>query len=63
MTKQERKAHAAGKRLAVALLSIENYDGDPNDTLLEAEMHIRMTPNQGASDAVKALREYYEGGE
>ena len=66
MTRQERQAASAGRRLADALLAVERYDGDPMDTMAEAGWWLRhgrlARDTKGAAEALCALTTHYTGG-
>jgi hypothetical protein len=68
MTNQERVASSAGKKLAKAIIALEDYDGSPDDVLDDARLWIsiilggikgsRRPPHL---DVLKAIQEHYSG--
>jgi len=73
-TTQEKQAARVAKKLVEALLAIENYNGDPEDILQDAEIRMHGEKNSGrrapgttigASQTLQALKKHYleEGGE
>jgi len=65
MTKLEKQASSAGKKLAIALFAVEDYQGSPDDVLEEAKFWARQmvnAPHKGVEDALDSLVQYYDGG-
>jgi hypothetical protein len=63
LTAQQKKAWAAGVKLAAALCAIESYDGDPEDVLQDARQSLLTSPSRahltGAHKALDALKDWY----
>jgi hypothetical protein len=62
-SRYEMRANAIAKKLVKALREIESFDGDPEDILSDAEIHMHgMGVNwKGAREALAALKMYYCG--
>ena len=58
-TRYEAKSTAIAKRLMQALIAIEHFYGDPEDILDDAEIYLAGKCEQGAKDALRALKAYY----
>jgi hypothetical protein len=61
VTRLERQAAAAGKKLAAALTAMENYDGDAMDVLGEARLALRGVNFTGTRAALELLVAYCSG--
>ncbi len=59
MTIQERKSASAAKKLVTALVAIEEFNGDPEDVLRDAEIRMTGESSRGASEALQALIKHY----
>ncbi len=56
MTREEREAMSIGKALAKVILRMEEYDGDPQDVLEEAELDCKR---KGVLEVLAAIEDYY----